>query len=156
MVNQHTIIATFWGDTTEKTTLMLEYAEYLKSLGTDKIPHQDSDLLSHSLRVSGMLWQYDRPHEEVIAGLFHSIYGTEFQMYQINVTRQEIQNLIGEKSEYIVNLFCTLNDRVNTILYGKNLQEPDKTTLRWLEYCNIKDQDPEASILKEFEIVLHI
>ena len=77
-------------------------------------------------------------------------------MYQINVTRQEIQNLIGEKSEYIVNLFCTLNDRVNTILYGKNLQEPDKTTLRWLEYCNIKDQDPEASILKEFEIVLHI
>ena len=69
-------------------------------------------------------------------------------MYQINVTRQEIQNLIGEKSEYIVNLFCTLNDRVNTILYGKNLQEPDKTTLRWLEYCNIKDQDPNASNLK--------
>ena len=156
MVNQHTIIAMFWGDTTEKTTLMLEYAEYLKSLGTDKIPHQDSDLLSHSLRVSGMLWQYDRPHEEVIAGLFHSIYGTEFQMYQINVTRQEIQNLIGERSEYIANLFCTLNDRVNTILYGRGLKEPDKTTLRWLEYCNIKDQDPNATILKEFELVLHI
>ena len=108
---------------------MLEYAEYLKSLGTDKIPHQDSDLLSHSLRVSGMLWQYDRPMEEVIAGLFHSIYGTEFQMYQITVTRQEIQNLIGERSEYIANLFCTLEDRVNTILYGRGLKEPDKTTL---------------------------
>ena len=103
-----------------------------------------------------MLWQYDRPMEEVIAGLFHSIYGTEFQMYQITVTRQEIQNLIGERSEYIANLFCTLEDRVNTILYGRGLKEPDKTTLRWLEYCNIKDQDPNATILKEFELVLHI
>ena len=156
MESLHTIIATFWEDTTEKTTLMLEYAEYLKSLGMDKVPHRDSDLLSHSLRVSGMLWQYNRPHEEVIAGLFHSIYGTEYQMYRIKVTRQEIQNLIGEKSEYIANLFCTLDDRVNTILYGKGLKEPDKTALRWLEYCNIRDQDPQAAILKEFEIVLHI
>ena len=82
MESLHTIIATFWEDTTEKTTLMLEYAEYLKSLGADKIPHQDSDLLSHSLRVSGMLWQYSRPMEEVIAGLFHSIYGTPLDPYQ--------------------------------------------------------------------------
>ena len=156
MENQPTIIAMFLEDTTEKTTLMLEYVEYLRNLGADKIPHQDSDLLSHSVRVSGMLWHFNRPKEEVVAALFHSIYGTEFQMYQINVTRQEIQNLIGERSEYIANLFCTLNDRVNTILYGRGLKEPDKTTLRWLEYCNIKDQDPNATILKEFELVLHI
>ena len=103
-----------------------------------------------------MLNGYNRPHHEQVAALFHSIYGTEFQMYKVNVTREEIQNLIGMESEHIANLFCTLEDRVNTILYGKNLQEPDKTTLRWLEYCNIRDQDPSATILKEFEIVLHI
>ena len=103
-----------------------------------------------------MLNGYDRPHHEQVAALFHSIYGTEFQMYKVNVTREEIQNLIGIKSEHIANLFCTLDDRVNTILYGRGLNEPDKTTLRWLEYCNIKDQDPSATILKEFEIVLHI
>ena len=95
-----------------------------------------------------MLNGYDRPHHEQVAALFHSIYGTEFQMYKVNVTREEIQNLIGMKSEHIANLFCTLKDRVNTILYGRGLKEPDKTTLRWLEYCNIKDQDPSASILK--------
>ena len=156
MVNQHTIIAMFWGDTTEKTTLMLEYIEYLSNLGAGKIPHRDSDLLSHSIRVAGLMYSYDRPMKEIVAALFHSIYGTEFQMYKINVTREEIQSLIGKESEHIANLFCTLNDRVNTILYGKRLQEPDKTTLRWLEYCNIKDQDPDASILKEFEIALHI
>ena len=135
---------------------MDDYINYMIKLGADRIPHLHDDLLSHSIRVSGLLYNYGRPMDEVKAGLFHSIYGNEFQMYKINVTREEIQNLIGMKSEHIANLFCTLNDRVNTILYGKGLKEPDKTTLRWLEYCNIKDQDPNASILKEFEIVLHI
>ena len=125
-------------------------------LGADKIPHRDDNLLAHSTRVSGMLYSYGRSIDEVKAGLFHSIYGTEFQMYKINISRQEVQDGIGENSEHIVNLFCTLNDRVNTILYGKGLSEPDKTNLRWLEYCNIKDQDPEAQILKEFEMLLTV
>ena len=146
----------FWADTIEKTISISDCVDYLTSLGADNIPHRDSNLLSHSVSVACMLNGYDRPHHEQVAALFHSIYGTEFQMYKVNVTREEIQNLIGMKSEHIANLFCTLNDRVNTILYGRGLKEPDKTTLRWLEYCNIKDQDPNASILKEFEIVLHI
>ena len=135
---------------------MQDYIDYMISIGADKIPHRDDNLLAHSTRVSGMLYSYGRSMDEVKAGLFHSIYGTEFQMYKIHISRQEVQNVIGENSEHIVNLFCTLNDRVNTILYGKGLSEPDKTNLRWLEYCNIKDQDPEAQILKEFEMLLTV
>ena len=56
----------------------------------------------------------------------------------------------------MVYTFCTLNDRVNSILYGRGLKEPDKTNLRWLEYCNIRDQDPTAQILKEFEMLLTV
>ena len=77
-------------------------------------------------------------------------------MYKINVSREEIKTVIGERSEHIVNLFNTLIDRVDTILYARGLDEPDKTTLRWLEYCNIKDHDAEADILKEFELLLNI
>lgn len=135
---------------------MQDYINYMIGIGADKIPHRDDNLLAHSTRVSGMLYSYGRSIDEVKAGLFHSIYGTEFQMYKINISRQEVQDVIGENSEHIVNLFCTLNDRVNTILYGKGLSEPDKTNLRWLEYCNIKDQDPEAQILKEFEMLLTV
>lgn len=135
---------------------MQDYINYMIGLGADKIPHRDDNLLAHSTRVSGMLYSYGRSMDEVKAGLFHSIYGTEFQMYKIHISRQEVQDVIGENSEHIVNLFCTLNDRVNTILYGKGLSEPDKTNLRWLEYCNIKDQDPEAQILKEFEMLLTV
>ena len=135
---------------------MQDYINYMIGLGADKIPHRDDNLLAHSTRVSGMLYSYGRSMDEVKAGLFHSIYGTEFQMYKIHISRQEVQDVIGENSEHIVNLFCTLNDRVNTILYGKGLSEPDKTNLRWLEYCNIKDQDPEAQIFKEFEMLLTV
>ena len=135
---------------------MQDYIDYMISIGADKIPHRDDNLLAHSTRVSGLLYTYGRSMDEVKAGLFHSIYGTEFQMYKINVSRQEVIDVIGENSEHIVNLFCSLNDRVNTILYGKGLSEPDKTNLRWLEYCNIQDQDPKAQILKEFEILLTV
>ena len=128
------------------------------NLGADNIPHlrEEDSLLSHSIRVAGLLYNYGRPMDEVKAGLFHSIYGNEFQRYKIDVSREEIKTIIGERSEHIVNLFCTLNDRVDTILYARGLKEPDKTTLRWLEYCNIKDQAPEADILKEFELLLNV
>ena len=127
-------------------------------LGADSIPHlhEEDSLLSHSIRVAGLLYNYGRSMDEVKAGLFHSIYGNEFQMYRINVSREEIQTVIGKRSEHIVNLFNTLSDRVDTILYARGLDEPDKTTLRWLEYCNIKDHDTEADILKEFELLLKI
>ena len=128
------------------------------NLGADNIPHlrEEDSLLSHSIRVAGLLYNYGRSMDEVKAGLFHSIYGNEFQMYRINVSREEIQTVIGKRSEHIVNLFNTLSDRVDTILYARGLDEPDKTTLRWLEYCNIKDHDTEADILKEFELLLKI
>tara|TARA_B100001248_G_scaffold124683_1_gene93522 strand:- start:68 stop:487 length:420 start_codon:yes stop_codon:yes gene_type:complete len=135
-----------------------EYIDYMINLGADNIPHlrEEDSLLSHSIRVAGLLYNYGRPMDEVKAGLFHSIYGNEFQRYKIDVSREEIQTIIGERSEHIVNLFCTLNDRVDTILYARGLKEPDKTTLRWLEYCNIKDQAPDADILKEFELLLNV
>ena len=135
---------------------METYIQYLISIGADKIPHRNSNLLEHSKNVSEMLRDYGRPEEEQTVGLFHSIYGNEFQRYSVTLSRDTIRSVIGEYSEYVVDLFCTLDDRVNTILYGKGLTDPIKTTLRWLEYCNIKEQDPSATILKEFEIVLKV
>tara|TARA_A200000159_G_scaffold18033_1_gene14679 strand:- start:3701 stop:4159 length:459 start_codon:yes stop_codon:yes gene_type:complete len=141
--------------------MMDEYINYMVELGVDQIPHTDStgldgDLLSHSLRVAGMLCSYGRSDDEVRAGLFHSVYGNEFQMYKVDVDRDDLCDLIGNYPEYLVAKFNSLEDRPYTILYGKGLKDPEKTALRWLEYCNIRDQDPEADILKEFELVLKV
>ena len=69
-------------------------------LGADKIPHlrEEDSLLSHSIRVAGLLYNYGRSMDEVKSGLFHSIYGTEFQRYKIHVPREEVQDVIGERS----------------------------------------------------------
>ena len=77
-------------------------------------------------------------------------------MYKVDVDRDELSDLIGNYPEYLVAKFNSLDDRPYTILYGKGLKDPEKTALRWVEYCNIRDQDPEADILKEFELVLKV
>ena len=84
---------------------MEDYVNYMISLGADKIPHRDDNLLAHSTRVSGLLYTYGRSMDEVKAGLFHSIYGTEFQMYKINVSREEVRNIIGEYFGFIKHFF---------------------------------------------------
>ena len=63
--------------------------------------------------------------------------------------------LIGLTMLYMAWFRFTFNREglVPTMDLWKN---PEKTSLRWLEYCNIRDHDPEASILKEFELVLQI
>jgi len=129
---------------------------WMENLGMAEIPHGNTNLMEHSVNVANLIMQYGRSDVEQIAALFHSIYGTEFQSYKLLKTRKEVQYYIGFDAENIVHTFCTLEDRTNTILYGKGLSEPMRTNLRWLEYCNIKEQDPEESILKEFELVLGI
>ena len=67
-------------------------------LGADRIPHlrEEDSLLSHSIRVAGLLYNYGRPMDEVKAGLFHSIYGKEpslataaKQMRCVNIQREK-------------------------------------------------------------------
>lgn len=130
--------------------------KYMEELGMDKIDHINSNLLDHSLNVANMMMEYGRDVEEQKAALFHSIYGTEFQHHKLMVSRKELQHLIGPYAEHIVYGFCTMENRTDRILYGKNIDEPMKTSLRWLEYCNIKEQYPNAKILKEFELVLKL
>lgn len=128
--------------------------KYMEKLGMDKVQHKDDSLLQHSINVANMVMEYGRGIDEQKAALFHSVYGTEFQFYKLSIDREEIQNLIGTYSEQIVHTFCTIPERTNKILYGIGIDEPLKTSLRWLEYCNIKDQYPNVEVLKEFELVL--
>ena len=44
---------------------MQDYVNYMIGLGADKIPHRDDNLLSHSIRVSGLLYSFGRPMDEV-------------------------------------------------------------------------------------------
>ena len=57
-----------------------------------------------------LLKELGRNETEQKAGLFHSIYGTEYYKHseKLNVNREEVKNLIGEESENLVYIFCNL------------------------------------------------
>lgn len=80
--------------------------EYLKSLGTEKMPHSGKTFYEHLINVEQIL-RICRCKETVcLAGLFHSIYGTTFFLNRTVSNREEVKKIIGEKAEFLVWLFC--------------------------------------------------
>ena len=51
---------------------------YLLSLNLDKIQHSGESLLSHLKGTKEILTQWDAPEYVCNAGLFHSVYGTQY------------------------------------------------------------------------------
>lgn len=131
---------------------------YLKNIGTDKLPHSNRTLLDHLIGTANLLKELGRTEIEQKAGLFHSIYGTEYYKHskKLKVEREEIINLIGNECEKLVHVFCNLNNRTRTILLKEDFEEPLKTQLLWLEYANIKEQQPNSPFLEKFEQILNI
>jgi len=121
---------------------MNEYVEYLKGLGTDKLSHSGRSLLDHLIGVSNLLKENGRDEVDQAAGLFHSIYGTEYYKHseKLEITRPEIINLIGPDAEFLVWLFCKTERRTIRILEDDWFDEPERTSLRWIEYCNLIEQ----------------
>jgi len=84
--------------------------DYLVSVGADKIPHSDTRFLSHLIGVYRDLKDWGCEEPVCLAGLFHSIYGTEmFQGFALPLTeRDTIRGLIGERAERLAYVNCAL------------------------------------------------
>lgn len=84
--------------------------DFLVSHGTDKIPHSDTPFLAHLIGVYKDLKEWGCEEHVMLAGLFHSIYGTEqFQGFKLPLTdRDTVRELIGEKAERLAYVNCAL------------------------------------------------
>jgi hypothetical protein len=75
---------------------------YLINKKTNLLVHSNSNFFNHLINTYNIL-RYWKCNEDIcFAGLFHSIYGNEFFKLKISDNREEIKNLIGEKSEKLV------------------------------------------------------
>lgn len=114
---------------------------------TSSIPHSGITLYEH-LKNTWIILKNQRCSEKVcLAGMFHSIYGTEFYN-DIKLDRKEVVRLIGEESEEIVFKFCSLRDRDRQLL-DDNCK--DKELLQ-IAYANLieekfRDMSHEAEII---------
>ncbi len=85
--------------------------DYLRSHGTDHVPHSQVPFLAHLIGVYRDLQEWGCAEHVVLAGLFHSIYGTEsFQGFALPLShRPEIRALIGERAEHLAYVNCMLS-----------------------------------------------
>jgi hypothetical protein len=83
---------------------------FLIKNNTNLISHSKSNFFNHLVNTYNIL-RYWKCNEDIcFAGLFHSIYGNEIFLHKITENREEIKNLIGEKSEKLV--FDFNNNRI--------------------------------------------
>lgn len=123
--------------------------EYLKSLGVESVPHSGRTFYEHLKNVEDILRICRQPEYVCLAGLYHSIYGTNFFLQQTTQDRDAVRAVIGDLAERLAYLFCNahrpycwftsndlvLRDGTYVRVDGQTLQD-----LRMIEGANLLDQ----------------
>ena len=86
---------------------------YLEQLGTDETEHTHGSLREHLRGTYALLAGWGASEETCLAGLFHSIYGTEkFKTTTIPLDqRDNVRHRIGDEAERLVYLDAVLDAR---------------------------------------------
>jgi len=84
--------------------------DYLTAVGTDETAHTHGSLREHLRGTYDMLAGWGASEQACLAGLFHSVYGTErFQTTTIGLDdRSDVRARIGEHAERLVYLYALL------------------------------------------------
>lgn len=110
-----------------------------------QLAHSGRDFAQHLQGTAALLQQWQLPQEVVLAGLFHSVYGTEdFKRPLFALDERElVQELIGVQAEQLVYWFCHLPHKA--ILAGATVQvgqveEEQLSHLRHIMLANTLEQ----------------
>ena len=89
------------------------FMDLLTELQTDEAAHSGGTLLEHLAATCGLLEDWGNPPEVCVAGLFHSIYGTQYYRKQSAdlSERERIRKAIGDDAEDLAYLFCVTDRR---------------------------------------------
>ena len=87
------------------------YTDYFIRVGAEDVPHTNKSYLAHAIGVYNDLKAWGANEDLCVAGLFHSIYGTElFQGFKLPLDRRgELQELIGIEAERMAYLNCAMD-----------------------------------------------
>jgi hypothetical protein len=90
---------------------MKRLTDYLVGLGVEQVPHTTKSFLAHLIGVYRLMESRGCSEEVCVAGMFHSIYGTErFQGFKLPLDRRpEVRALIGERAERLAYLNCAMD-----------------------------------------------
>ena len=105
--------------------------DFLVGLGTEEVGHTNKSYLAHLIGVYRDMQAQGCTEEVCLAGMFHSIYGTElFQKFALPVERRtDIRSLIGERAERLAYVNCMM-DRASFDRMLEQAHGPYRITLR--------------------------
>jgi hypothetical protein len=109
-----------------------KFINFLLEKNCQNILHSHSNFLNHLIGTFNILKKWKQPEHLCIAGMFHNIYGNNYFNPDLNVSRKEIKNLIGDTSEELVYKFVNC-DRTKII-------EENNSELIILNLANSLDQ----------------
>jgi len=123
-----------------------QLTDFLVQLGIEKIPHTDKSYLAHLIGVHQLMKSHGLDEHLCLAGLFHSIYGTEkFQGFKIAIDRRaDLEQLIGPRAERLAYWNCMM-DRVTLDEQLAQLDGPyrirNRETGEWMELTREEYED---------------
>lgn len=113
---------------------------YFEDISKD-IMHSDSTYYNHCTSIYKILKKIKQPEHVCLAGLFHSVYSTEYFQIKNPPSRNDIKTVIGAKAENLVYIFCNLRDRHNIIINNSfSFENNIHHALVAIEYANLKEQ----------------
>lgn len=120
--------------------------EFIKNL-TRHIPHSGTTLFEHLYGTYKILKSHGADETTCLAGLFHSVYGTEYYN-RFRIDREQIRDIIGIEAENVVYAFCNLKNRDEELLGNLNVDH----RLVHIAYANLieekfRDQSNETEII---------
>ena len=121
---------------------------------TESIGHLDTTLFDHLWGTYSILKKQDKPEYLCLAGLFHSIYETEYFKFNTPYTRNEVKDLIGEQAEILVYEFCNISPRTNKLIERSgNWSDQLYADLLDLEFVNAIEQGYYNDSVKTIEAI---
>ena len=121
---------------------------------TESIGHLDTTLFDHLWGTYSILKKQNKPEYLCLAGLFHSIYATEYFKFNTTYTRNEVKDLIGEQAEILVYEFCNISPRTNKLIERSgNWSDQLYADLLDLEFVNAIEQGYYNDSVKTIEAI---
>lgn len=130
---------------------------YLQAL-TSSSRHGKKSFYQHLLNVHNYLQSQSLSPEVCDAGLFHSIYGTEFYQFEdATITRDAVRGYISEYAEELVHMYCGLRKGRFKAIADNTMgwSTRQHLDLCWLENANCWDVKENRDVEEQLNTLGH-
>jgi hypothetical protein len=122
---------------------------YLKIKLGNTMHTQNCTLFEHLSNTFYILKHFNQSEEVCLAGLFHSVYGTEFFNAGLNIEESEIVDIIGSYANDLVKCFSIQNRDQAIIENVFNVDVKTNLDLLYILYANLIEQAYRQSVNRQ-------